>query len=831
MKALGERLSLALRAGGLGEEDLFVLSVEGREALSEPYAFDVVFHPASGDPLDPPSFLREEAVLALRRPTGEERYVHGECVRVQLVEVAAGKPIYRLRIGPKLLRLSHAVRCRIFQEKSVPEIVRGILDEHQVDAEVSLSGSHPAREYVTQYEESDLAFVTRLLAEEGIWFRFDHVEGGHTAVLGDATSALVEAPAVPQRIRGDQGEGRAASPGSSRATPSRATSPPGGTSTSSSRAPISPRTRARATSRSTSIRPATRWRGRDDGSRASASRSFRSARRPSPARPTRSRSSPARRSRLRTVRPSRWCASRTGVGRSGRRPAEGRAPAGRARSTGSPRTARTGRRAARGRGWGSRRRPSRGRPARNVHVDRHGRIKVQLHWDRKGQRNERSSCWMRVAQAWAGAGMGASRVPRIGQEVLVRWLEGDPDRPLVTGAVFNGANPTPVVLPDDKTRSVLRTDTSPGSGGSNELTFEDAAGSEEVFLHAQKDWNGAVEADRTEDVQHDAALEVMKDRSRTVMGAQHHAVGGGEAAKVDGNVTLTVAAARTAVVATGDDESVGSTRVVTVASTRTVSVLAASAETVGGAAALTIGGAYAVSVGGAINHAVGGLKNTAVGGASVEVVGLSRQETIGKKRSGRTQGDFAIEVKGGVTLLTTKDGDEQVDGKVEIEVKEALVILCKDGKLEADKITVVVGGEDRARPAEVGRREVRRGRDDGEGLRDPQDEGVEGEDGVRLLRRERLRDGGRAPGPRPREEDREGELQGQEGRPGPRRREVQAEDAGGRQAGRGGRVGRHLGGRFQARQVRARADRASTRTRTGRRGWPTSPRSWSGRRS
>jgi type VI secretion system secreted protein VgrG len=140
MTALGERMALALRAGGFEEEDLHVLAVEGREALSEPYAFDVTFRPASEEPLDAASFLRAEAVLALRRPTGEERHVHGECVQFRLVEVDAGNPLYRLRIGPKLLRLEHVVRSRVFQEKSIPEIVQEVLAERQIETRVSLAG-------------------------------------------------------------------------------------------------------------------------------------------------------------------------------------------------------------------------------------------------------------------------------------------------------------------------------------------------------------------------------------------------------------------------------------------------------------------------------------------------------------------------------------------------------------------------------------------------------------------------------------------------------------------------------------------------------------------
>src|SRR5262249_4153394 len=111
-----------------------------------------------------------------------------------------------------------------------------------------------------------------------------------------------------------------------------------------------------------------------------------------------------------------------------------------------------------------------------IHVDRYGRIKVQFHWDRLGKKDDHSSCFVRLAQRWAGGGLGQSVVPRLGQEVVVSFLGGDPDRPVVLGAVFNGANAVPISLPDDRSQTVFRTDSSRGGGGSNEILFEDAKG-------------------------------------------------------------------------------------------------------------------------------------------------------------------------------------------------------------------------------------------------------------------------------------------------------------------------------------------------------------------
>jgi type VI secretion system secreted protein VgrG len=167
-----------------------------------------------------------------------------------------------------------------------------------------------------------------------------------------------------------------------------------------------------------------------------------------------------------------------------------------------------------------------------VWVDLHGRIKVQFHWDRVGRRNEHSSCWVRVAQTWAGAGWGFQFIPRVGMEVLVTFLEGDPDRPVVTGCVYNGVNNTPYTLPEEKTRSTLRTSSTPGGGGYNELRFEDLAGREQVFVHAQRDLDALIENDHTTTVRRDETIVV--DRH------QHITIGGDQTLHVRGVQTITV---------------------------------------------------------------------------------------------------------------------------------------------------------------------------------------------------------------------------------------------------------------------------------------------------
>src|SRR5262249_39376768 len=129
---------------------------------------------------------------------------------------------------------------------------------------------------------------------------------------------------------------------------------------------------------------------------------------------------------------------------------------------------------------------------------------------------EHSSCWIRVSQAWAGAGWGALYLPRIGQEVVVRFLDGNPDRPIVIGSLYNGVQAPPVALPGQRSKSVLPSNSSKGGAGSNELTFEDAKGSEQIFLHAQKDHVITVENDKTQQVGANESLKVEKNRDRKI---------------------------------------------------------------------------------------------------------------------------------------------------------------------------------------------------------------------------------------------------------------------------------------------------------------------------
>ncbi len=187
-----------------------------------------------------------------------------------------------------------------------------------------------------------------------------------------------------------------------------------------------------------------------------------------------------------------------------------------------------------------------------IHTDKHGRVKVQFHWDRESKANENSSCWMRVGQLWAGNGWGAMYIPRIGQEVIVDFLEGDPDRPIVIGSVYHGVNMPPYPLPDDKTKSTIKSNSSKGGGGFNELRFEDKKGSEQIFVHGEKDLDIRIKDTHKEYIGNEQHITVEKDQFIEMKGSVHRVVAKDIIEKIDGEFHAYIGADRVVRIDGGD---------------------------------------------------------------------------------------------------------------------------------------------------------------------------------------------------------------------------------------------------------------------------------------
>lgn len=233
-----------------------------------------------------------------------------------------------------------------------------------------------------------------------------------------------------------------------------------------------------------------------------------------------------------------------------------------------------------------------------IYTDQYGRVKVQFHWDRQGQNDDNSSCWIRVASFWAGKQWGAIHLPRIGQEVVVDFLEGDPDRPIVVGSVYNAENMPPYALPDNKTQSTLksRSSLSGGADNFNEIRFEDKKDSEEVYFQAEKDLNSLIKNDETRDVKHDRTVKIENDDTKEVTHDLKLTVGHDRTSKVDHDQSSTVGNNDEETVAMKQTIKIGQDQSETIGGKRSVSVAMNNSETVGGSETVTVGQSQTVSI-------------------------------------------------------------------------------------------------------------------------------------------------------------------------------------------------------------------------------------------
>ena len=173
-----------------------------------------------------------------------------------------------------------------------------------------------------------------------------------------------------------------------------------------------------------------------------------------------------------------------------------------------------------------------------IFTDKYGRVKAQFHWDRYGKNDVDSSCWMRVAQPWASKGWGSMFIPRIGMEVIVHFEEGDPDKPIITGCVYNPETMPAYTLPDEKTKSGIKSNSTKGGGGFNEFRFEDKKGEEQIFVHGEKDLDIRIKNDAKEIIKNDRHLIVENNQHEKVKKDKHLDVGGDKNEKVKGTTSL-----------------------------------------------------------------------------------------------------------------------------------------------------------------------------------------------------------------------------------------------------------------------------------------------------
>jgi len=557
----------------LGDGELLLTAFNGHEELSRPFSFQLQLV-CDNDAIAAADLVGKPISWKVVLPDESPRQFHGRVNRFFAgPSMGRGLRNYRAEVVPWLWFLTRATDCRIYQNKSVPDIIEDVFRRYNFsDFELNLSGTYPVREYCVQYRESAFQFVSRLMEEEGIFYTFTFAEDAHMLVLADGTSAYIDAEAhaeVEYRPEMNDSEvvttwereyafitGKAATTDYNFLTPSTDLLSATDTTVSltgiatfeqfdypgrhaaTDRGSALARVRIeeleatydtiRGSSRCSSFRPGAKFtlqnHPTDNGNYAFQVVTH-SATDPN---------IPGVSSGIDTYSNSFQCLPAAVVFRP-------------QRLTPMPRVA------------GPQSALIVGPSGAEIHTDEHGRVKVQFPWDRIGEKNEASSCWVRVSEAWAGKNWGAVFLPRIGQEVLVEFLNGDPDQPIVTGRVYNAENMPPYALPDNATQSGIKTRSTAGGDAEtfNELRFEDKKDNEDIYFHAQKDFHRVVENDDDLQVLHDQSITVTNNRTLTVKEGNETITieqGNRERTVKTGNDTLNVDTGNRAVtVKTGND--------------------------------------------------------------------------------------------------------------------------------------------------------------------------------------------------------------------------------------------------------------------------------------
>ncbi|MEJ1128111.1 type VI secretion system tip protein TssI/VgrG [Variovorax sp. CCNWLW225] len=611
-----------------GMDALEPMRVEGEEALSRPYSYTItLITPESADidarsaanvklkPLIGEEFSVHILLDGRVGGAGQERHISGLVTRARFLRLEGKRALYEVVIEPWLGLAQRTRDFKIFQNNSVLDTVNEVLGAYGFPLSVRTTGSYPAREFVVQYGETDYDFVSRLLHEWGLYYYFEHGQGSHTMVIVDDMQSHRPFPAGGyQRI-------------------------PFSAMEASSNEEHCHRFRLAEGLQSG------RWvTGDFDFTRPKANLMQ------TRAMPRRTQHS----TREVFAWPGNYVVESEGEQLARARMEEAGAPGQVASGAGNLRGVATGHRftlvdhpqdsanadylvtaarlflqeagdttgqeefqcnvefevipasnifrpnpdSAKPRTAGPQTAVVTGPAGREIWTDQYGRVKLSFHWNRYCTKDENSSCWVRVSSPWAGTNFGGMQIPRIGQEVVVDFEYGDPDRPIITGRVYNADNMPPWELPGNATQSGLLSRSSEGgtSENANALRFEDKKGEEQLWLHAEKDQLIEVEndevhtvgRDRTKTVDHDETNHIKNNRTETVDRDETITVHGKRTETVDGNETVTVKSDRSHSIIGTEALTVTGDQTHTAKANRTASVTGNQSTSVMGTDSLTV---------------------------------------------------------------------------------------------------------------------------------------------------------------------------------------------------------------------------------------------------
>ncbi|MCV9895532.1 UNVERIFIED_CONTAM: type VI secretion system tip protein VgrG, partial [Cronobacter sakazakii] len=633
------------------------------------------------------------------------RYLNGKVTRVAVsaVELSGTRyAAYELTVEPDLWPMQRDRNLRIFQGQTVPQIVKTLLGESRVNMEERLSGSYRVWEYCVQYQESSLDFISRLLELEGIAYHFRHEQDRHTLVLTDAPGQYEPFPGyetIPYHV-----------------TPSGGSTDEEGISQWALEDSVTPGIYSlddydfrkpnawlfQARQNPLSPQPGSidvyDWPGRfvEHGHGEFYAR-IRQERWQVEHRQTQGTATalgiaPGHTFVLRnapffgdngeyltTIAHYRFEENRYASGPDSNTLHEIRfevipadVPYRPAQKTPWPRT------------YGPQTAKVVGPQGESIWTDKYGRVKVKFHWDRLGKGDDTSSSWVRVSSAWAGQGFGGVQIPRVGDEVVVDFINGDPDRPLITGRVYNEASMPPWALPAAATQMGFLSRSKDGSpDNANALRFEDKAGEEQVWLHAEKNMDTEIENDethsvgsnRTKTIGANETTTVKKNRTETVVENETITVHQNRTETVDGNETITIHSNRTETVDQNEDVRIGQNQSVTVNGAQTLRVDKTKTETIALASMLNVGLA----------------QNTNIGAAYVLNVGAGWMTNVGAMQMHNVALKYSVNSGKDLSLSAGTTADFSAEDKITLVCGESMIVLEQNGTitLSANKIKMV----------------------------------------------------------------------------------------------------------------------------------------------
>ncbi|VWC91796.1 Rhs element Vgr protein [Burkholderia lata] len=692
-------------------DDLKFHTLDGSDELGRLFEFRIEAL-ADSHSLSLKDMLGKPVTVRIEQQDLSPRYLNGIVARASLAGRRAERYYgYELIVRPWLWLATRRSDCRIFQNKTVPEIVQEVLSTYGFPIENHLAESYVPRDYCVQYNETDAAFVSRLMEFEGIYFWFRHAEDTHTLMLGDAMSSHTVLPGyetIPYIARdrtaiADEEHidgwlpAQEVSVGRHQTTDYDYTKPRADLSSQK----VDPRGHDHDSFASFE------WPGgyRDDApgahysrvrleeqqaehERASADTDVRGA---SPGylftlehcpRADQNREYLIVRCQYRFQENA--YASDPGaeavVHQTMMLVQPSSLPYRSPRDTPRPRTN------------GPQTATVVGPPGEEIWTDQYGRVKLQFRWDRYGQSNQDSSCWVRVSSPWAGGGFGGVQIPRVGDEVVVDFLNGDPDEPIVTGRVFNGERMPPWGLPGSATQSGLLSRSSPGgtTDHANAFRFEDKKGAEQLWMHAERNFDAETEADHTLSVGNNHTHTVGNDETMQVKNNRQRSVGQNETVNIGQNRVAQIGIDETHGVGGNRTRTVGKNETVTISANRDATIGGVHTETVAKGKTETIGEAKTLNVGQMYQTTSQDMK-TLVASAHTEEIG-TRTSTIANAHTHTVGGEHTVNVGANHTTNVQHQVFVNAGDQLSLVCGMSSIVMKSDGTITIQGVNVASTG-------------------------------------------------------------------------------------------------------------------------------------------